>query len=204
MITVILLSLLTQSPPPLVTAEHPTVHSGAYSRLGLAAMLGVGVNPVKGAPSIHGRVGVRLGLLDRNFSGFGPNVAIAVLVGGSTFAGATNLGVDLRLELLYLGNKVEALQPIGNVYFTTGLVLPNDGRAAMGFHVGGGLGFDLMFSGMLGNSGVDLWAAIGAGREIGVIVAAAVLLITSPTVECRYTMRPDGTGFGSVVIGIGI
>jgi hypothetical protein len=203
MITVLLLSLLAQSSPQLVTADQPLV-PGAYSRLGLAAILGAGVNPVKGAATLHGRVGLRVGLLDRNFNGFGPNVALAVLVGGTAFSGATQLGVDLRVELLYVGNKVQALQPLANVYFTTGLLLPSDGRSAMGFHLGGGLGFDLIFAGMLGNTGVDLWAAIGAGRGLGMILGAAALLITAPTVECRYTMRTDGTGFGSVVVGIGI
>jgi hypothetical protein len=203
MLGVILLGLLTQSPPPLVSAADPGPRN--FSRVGFAGMLGVGVNPVKDTTSLHGRAGFRFGLFDRTYSGSGANVAIAVLAGaGSSRAGGTTLGFDLRLELLYVGNKVEALEPIGNLFFTTGLVISTEGKAPIGYHVGAGLGFDLMFSGALGSAGGGLWRSVGTGGEAGIFIAAAILLVTSPTVEGRYTMRADGSGFGSVLIGVGI
>jgi hypothetical protein len=209
MIGIILVGLLAQSPPPLVQVDAmPLTESygrpaSGYSRLGFAALAGIGVNALEGPLGLHGRVGARLGLLDRTQSGEGANIALAVLAGAGNGKKGATFGIDLRIELVYVGNKVEALEPIANLYFTTGVVLPTNGFGPIGFHVGGGLGFDLMFSGLLGNTG-SLWSAVGSSREIGLVIAAVILIVTSPTVEGRYTVRADGSGFGSVVIGVGI
>ena len=208
MLSALLAGLLAQSPPPLVTADPESVAEvypgpASFSRLGLAGMLGVGLSPASGASAIHGRFGVRFGLLERTRSGAGVNLALAVLGGAGKGPTGTTLGLDLRLELIYLGNKVEALEPIGNLYFTSGIVVATDGRAPIGYHVGLGLGFDLMFSGALGNT-AGLWAMVGSSRELGLVIGGVILLITSPTIEGRYTTRADGSGYGSFVIGIGI
>ncbi len=171
-------------------AEPPA----SYSRVGVAGFLGVGVRPSGPTePTVHGRIGVHWLLFERTASGEGPNVGVALLIGGGT-GRFSSLGLDARVGLLYLGSKLAAAQPIGQVFLSTGLVVGATRGAPVDLHAGVGLGFDVLFSGLL-----------PAPRGwLGVPLKAIALVVTSPALELRATWRSDGSTFGTVLVGIGI
>jgi hypothetical protein len=152
--------------------------------------------------AFHARVGLRYCLFDRTPYGWGPNLGVALL-GGVDAGPQLSFGLDVRIEGVYLGRSMLA-EPIMNLFVQGGFAVPLGG--AVEWHGGIGLNFDVLASGLAGGSGGGGWGGLGGGGGGAglVVLAAAVLFATMPSVEVRYTARTDGSSFSSVVVGVGM
>jgi hypothetical protein len=212
------------APAPAAPAEHRPEPRANLSRYGFVGnLVGKLDQRTDSVPEqgygIQARAGVRYGLLDRSRPG---NVALSVLVGGGFANGHGTVGVDSRIEGMLAG-EVAPLTPVVMGYFTSGVTFSVDPSYATEFHVGVGTGWNLIASGYMKpfgdgfdlDGGPSFGRLLGGGNGIGAIFVIGVVAIIGAaivtylvalmsTAELRYTLRTDGTHYGSVVFGIGI
>lgn len=193
------------APSPSAVKEAPdTEHDRPPSQFGFAMKLGASFpintddTPGQLGTAIHGRLGLRYALLDRTQRPGRGNLAFALMGGGDVDGRRGGLGIEGRIEAT-AGGEYFLLEPVFAAFASAGAQYLMVGQVPE-FHVGGGISFDLLFSGMF-SGGDHLWIPAGGGNGT---LFAAVLFILAPTLEYRYVMRGDGTHYNALLLSMGL
>ncbi|MFT3841162.1 MAG: hypothetical protein QM723_29490 [Myxococcaceae bacterium] len=193
------------APTPGAVKEAPDAeHDRPPSQFGFAMKLGASFpidtddHTSQASTAIHGRIGARYALLDRSQKPGRGNLAFALLGGGDVDGRRGGLGVEGRIEAT-AGGESFLLEPVFVAFVSAGAQYLMVGQVPE-FHAGGGISFDLLFSGMFSGAG-HVWLPLGGGNGT---LAAAVLFLLAPTLEYRYVVRGDGTHYNALLLSMGL
>jgi hypothetical protein len=183
---------------PEIDKERPPSQFGFAMKLGATFPFGQDTQIGQpGTTALHGRIGLRYALLDRSQKPDRGNLAFTLMGGGDLDGLHGGFAIETRVEATVGGDSL-LLEPVFCVFAGGGAQYLMPGQVPE-FHFGGGVSMDLLFSGVLGSSG--LWIPAGSGNGSAL---AALLFILAPTLEYRYVVRGDGTHYNAFVLAMGM